>query len=519
MIFSSVEFFLFFGVVLLWLAIAQRQQTKKLFLLAASYFFYGYWDWRFTFLMLTMTLVNYYLGAVIARSRTQAVIQANYQNAYPVASQIIQPSESEPTFQSSNLQSSNLQSNIQRTQKLALIFAIVFDLGVLGFFKYYNFFVDSANHALASVHIDSSLPQLGIILPVGISFITFQVMAYVIDIYRGDTDAADTVWDFALLTAFFPQLVAGPILKAKQFLPELNKKIVLRRENFLAGMQLFLLGLFRKIVVADRLALYVDTVFDTPQDFSSSTTWLAVFAYAIQIYCDFSGYSDMAIGIAKCLGYEIPINFNMPYLSGSITEFWRRWHISLSTWLREYIYIPLGGNRKGKLRQYLNLWLVMLLGGLWHGASWNFVAWGALHGSALVIHKFYADYVVTKIQVPIKGVPMALGRATGAAIAWALTLLFVCTTWVLFRATNFSDATIVLQKMYSWTPTGISWYATGLWIALPGLLIADYLGHLLNQGRYIQLNRFSHWFWLSFWLLGLLFLAPQNPQPFVYFQF
>lgn len=470
MIFSSPEFFLFFGGVLLFLVLAKGQQTKKLFLLAASYFFYGYWDWRFTFLMLAMTLANYALGECVQQAQTQ------------------------------------------RLKKLFLLAAVIFDLGVLGFFKYYNFFIDSANHALHSIHAEAlgSLPTLGIILPVGISFITFQVMAYVIDIYRGVTEPAETFWDFALLTAFFPQLVAGPILKAKQFLPELQKKIVIRRQNLIAGGQLFLLGLFRKIVVADRLALFVDTVFESPQDFSSATTWLAVLAYAIQIYCDFSGYSDMAIGAAKCLGYDIPINFNLPYISRSITEFWRRWHISLSTWLREYIYIPLGGNRKGKPRQYLNLWLVMLLGGLWHGASWNFVLWGALHGTALAVHKFYSDYIRPKITLPA---PLY------NVITWAVTLLFVCTTWVFFRSADFSEALVILQKMYVPTSAGINWFATGFWIALPGLLIADYLGSVLNQGKYIQLDRLSHWFWLSFWLLGLLFLAPQNPQPFVYFQF
>jgi alginate O-acetyltransferase complex protein AlgI len=470
MIFSSLDFFVFFSAVLLFLALAKGQQSKKFFLLAASYFFYGYWDWRFTFLLLAMTVANYAFGERIAKAQTQ------------------------------------------QGKRFSLLAAIIFDLGVLGFFKYYNFFIDSADSALRALQLGAagSLPQLNIILPIGISFITFQVIAYVVDVYRGVSAPADTFWDFALLTAFFPQLVSGPILKANQFLPELKKKIVIRRRNVVIGLQLFLLGMFRKVVLADSLALYVKTVFDSPQDFNSSTTWLAVLAYTIQIYCDFSGYSDMAIGAAKCMGYDIPLNFNLPYISRSITEFWRRWHISLSTWLREYLYIPLGGNRKGRLRQYLNLWLVMLLGGLWHGANLNFILWGALHGAALAIHKFYSDYIRPKIKLPA---PLY------NVLAWAVTLLFVCSTWVLFRATSFSEAFLILQKMYRWTPAGINWYATGLWIALPGLLIADYLGHLLSQGRYVQFNRFSHWFWLSFWLLGLLFLAPQNPQPFVYFQF
>ena len=469
MIFSSPEFFTFFGCVLLFLWLAKGQHIKKHFLLVASYFFYGYWDWRFTFLMFAMTAVNYALGLIIE------------------------------------------SADSPRVKRLSLISAVLFDLGVLGFFKYYNFFTESANQVLQVA--DISLPQLSIILPVGISFITFQVMAYVIDIYRGVSISANTFWDFALLTAFFPQLIAGPILKAKQFLPELQKKIVIRRENLLLGMQIFLLGLFRKVLIADRLALFVDTVFESPQEFSSITTWLAVIAYAIQIYCDFSGYSDMAIGAAKCLGYDIPINFDIPYISRSITEFWRRWHISLSTWLREYLYIPLGGNRKGRLRQYINLWVVMLLGGLWHGASWNFVLWGALHGTALAAHKFYADFLHNKRK------PQS---ALYKGLTWAGTFLFVCTTWVFFRAATFPDAFTILRSMYSasaFTAGGINWYATGLLIAIPGVVVADYLGRLLNQGKYIGFNRFSHWFWLSFWLLGFLFLAPQDPQPFVYFQF
>ncbi|MEM9903431.1 MAG: MBOAT family protein, partial [Cyanobacteria bacterium P01_D01_bin.44] len=392
---------------------------------------------------------------------------------------------------------------------LSLITAIAFDLAVLGFFKYYNFFVESANTLLSS--IGWTISMLDIVLPVGISFITFQALAYVIDIYRGETRSAKNIWEFALLTAFFPQLVAGPIIKARQFLPELQKKVILKRENLLQGGQLFMLGFFRKVMIADRLALFVDTVFAAPQDYSTVTLWLVTIAYAIQIYCDFSGYSDMAIGTAKCLGYDSPINFNVPYRSRSITEFWRRWHISLSTWLREYLYIPLGGNRKGKLRQYLNLMIVMLLGGLWHGASWNFVLWGGLHGVALATHKFYADYLRSRLQIP---------PSLHTVLAWLVTLLFIGLTWVLFRASDFAIASAMVKKMFALTDTaGINWYATSLWLSLPAMVLADYFGVLINQGVWLKLNRFSEWFWLWFWLLGFLLLAPNNPQPFVYFQF
>lgn len=465
MIFSTPEFFIFFGTILLVLSFLKSNALKKAVLLGASYFFYGYWDWRFTFLMAAMTLVNYYLGLAVER--------------------------------------------YQKWRSILLGLAIVFDLGVLGFFKYYNFFIDSAN--VLTSQIGWQFSHLDIVLPVGISFITFQVMAYVIDIYRGITVSAPNLWEFALLTAFFPQLVAGPILKAKQFLPELQKPIVLKRSNLLEGSQRFLLGLFRKIMIADRLALFVDTVFSTPQDYNSLTVWFAVIAYGIQIYCDFSGYSDMAIGAAKCLGYDIPLNFDLPYISRSITEFWRRWHISLSTWLKEYLYFPLGGNRKGPLRQYLNLIIVMLLGGLWHGASWNFVVWGGLHGLALATHKLYSTHLHPKLKIN----PVIYNF-----VAWATTLVFVLLTWIFFRSADFTVSFTVLQKMFVPSHTaGLAWYSTSLLLALPGLVLADYFGVVIERGVKIKIRSFSAWFWIWFWLLGFLFLAPHNPQPFVYFQF
>jgi alginate O-acetyltransferase complex protein AlgI len=465
MIFSTPQFLIFFIITVFLIFCVNKNTRKKSILLAASYFFYGCWDWRFTFLMAAMTAVNYYLGLAVEHSKQR--------------------------------------------QKLYLTITIIFDLAILGFFKYYNFFIDSANTLTSG--IGWTLPHLDIILPVGISFITFQVMAYVIDIYRGITPSAESIWEFALLTAFFPQLVAGPIIKAHQFLPELKKKIVFKRENFIQGGQLFMLGFFRKVIIADRLALFVDPVFESPTGYSSLTIWLAVIAYAIQIYCDFSGYSDMAIGTAKCFGYEIPINFDVPYISRNITEFWRRWHISFSTWLREYLYIPLGGNRKGKARQYINLMIVMLLGGLWHGASWNFVAWGGLHGLALSGHKAYSEYFGTKAKRE--------GKIYGM-LAWLATLLFICVTWVFFRAKDFSEASIILHKMFAFTnSSGITWYSTSLLIALPGIILADYLGTIINQNRCIQLKRFSEWFWVWFWVLGFLFISPHNPKPFVYFQF
>jgi alginate O-acetyltransferase complex protein AlgI len=445
----------------------KSNSIKRIILVLASYYFYGYWDYRFTILMLLLTGVNYYAALKIEGSK----------------------------------------DNKQKNQ--LLIASIVFDLGVLGFFKYFNFFIDSANFLFNPLNI--KLPLLSIILPVGISFITFEVMSYTIDIYRGVNKSAKTFWDFALLVAFFPHLIAGPILKPKQFLPEIRHDITIKRDNVSLGIQIFLLGLVRKVLIADHLAVFVDVVFENPLSYSTITLWLAVIAYAMQIYCDFCGYTDMAIGSAKCLGFDIPRNFDIPYISQSVTEFWRRWHISLSSWLRDYLYIPLGGNRKGKKRQYINLLITMLLGGLWHGASWNFVVWGGLHGIALAIHKFYIDNVQKKY---------ILNSFPYKIIAWLLTLTFVCLTWVFFRSTNFSVSLGIIQKLFCLTSTvGINWYATSVFLCLPLLVLVDFWGNKLSQGFKLKLTSFKGMFFMCFLILGLLILGSHNSSPFIYFQF
>ncbi len=498
MIFSSIEYFLFFTIVLLLMVFVKPSQVKKKILLIASYYFYAYWDYRFVFLMFAMTCFNYYAGLKIELNKDA------------------------------------------KSKGRWLLGSIVFNLCILGFFKYFNFFVNSTNVLLNPLHV--RLPYLGIILPIGISFITFEVMSYTIDIYRNINKSAKSFWDFALLVAFFPHLIAGPILKPKQFLPEIEHDIIIKWENVSYGLQIFLLGLVRKVFIADRLAIFVDTVFKRPQDFSSITLWLTVIAYAIQIYCDFCGYTDMAIGSAKCLGFDVPKNFDIPYISQSITEFWRRWHISLSTWLRDYLYIPLGGNRKGKQRQYFNLLITMLLGGLWHGASWNFVAWGGLHGTALAIHKMYTELVPKEKKISrsveldakqtvrklLAGQPAILGFFMPIYLrlyfynflAWFFTFIFVCLAWVFFRSTDFSISLFIIQKMFCLTNSaGINWYATSLFVTIPALIISDYVGSQLGKGFKLQLDTFKGLFVLFFVLFGLLLLSPQNPSPFIYFQF
>jgi alginate O-acetyltransferase complex protein AlgI len=467
MIFSSFPYLLFFAVLLCLMAVIRSERLQKGFLLLASYFFYACWDYRFVLLLWLLSLVNFWVGREI-----------------------------------------EAQADPQR-RKVWLIGGLSFDLAVLGFFKYFNFFVGSANAVLRPLHL--ALPLLAIILPVGISFVTFEVISYLVDIYRRTARSAHSFRDLALLVAFFPHLIAGPILKPIQFLPQLEAPIVIRRANIETGLQLFLLGLVKKLLCADRIALFVNTVFGAPGRFSATTLWLAVLAFAIQIYCDFSGYSDMAIGSAWCLGFTIPANFNLPYSAQNLTEFWRRWHISLSTWLKEYLYIPLGGNRKGKPRQYLNLLLVMLLGGLWHGARWNFVVWGGLHGAGLAAHKIYLDGLHKRDVLPGK---------LSQCLSWLVTLLFVCIAWIFFRAPDIPTASAILAKMFSLTDSaGIDWYQTSTLVALPIVFLCHYVGKTSGSRIRLRFDTFSGLFVLFFVLLGLFFLLPYASSPFLYFQF
>lgn len=465
MIFSSLDFFVFLAVVLLLLAVARHQQVKKIILLAASYFFYGYWDVRFLLLILFSTIVDYLVGQFL------------------------------------------VQTNAPRRRKLLLTASVVTNLGVLGFFKYFNFFIDSANAILGQWGLGVS--NLEIILPVGISFYTFQTMSYTIDIYRGELSPSRSFLDFALYVSFFPQLVAGPIVRAKDFLPQLDEKIQVRGLNLWSGGQIFLVGLVKKLLIADTVAPFVDNVMVRPQIFSSFTIWLAVLAYAVQIYGDFSGYSDMAIGSARMMGFNLRQNFNMPYLSANIADFWRRWHISLSSWLRDYLYIPLGGNRRGAVRTYLNLMITMLLGGLWHGASWNFVLWGGAHGLGLSAHRLWRD----------------AGERWGVFptwLGWLLTLLFVLFSWVIFRVQELPVVAIIYGKMLFLNPLGANWFDTPALIAI-GLVI---LGHIAGRRRtepdlilFPTPFGIKAAFAITLVVFAIYIFAPTDVAPFIYFQF
>lgn len=337
-----------------------------------------------------------------------------------------------------------------------LVFSLVANLGMLAYFKYTNYFFElwAGFSGTQPLHFD-------IFLPVGISFFTFQSLSYTIDVYRGQLKALDNIWDYAFFVTFFPQMVAGPIVRAADFLPQINRPLFISREEFGRGVFLIATGLFKKAVISDYISLnFVDRVFDSPTQYTGLENLFGIYGYALQIYCDFSGYSDMAIGIGLLLGFTFPINFNSPYQSLSITEFWRRWHISLSTWLRDYLYISLGGNRQGRWRTYVNLLLTMLLGGLWHGAATRFILWGGLHGAALALERWWKEI--------FPGTPGRVQRLLGGL--W--TFHFVCFCWIFFRAQDMDTAWAMLgQIAYAFNPQILPEFISGyglvlFWMAL-----------------------------------------------------
>ncbi|UCD62099.1 MAG: MBOAT family protein, partial [Flavobacteriaceae bacterium] len=339
MLFNSLDFAIFFPVVFVFYWIVAKNKTaRNVFLLAASYFFYGWWDWRFLFLIVISSLVDYVVGHQLS------------------------------------------QTSIYKRRKLLLGLSLLVNLGFLCYFKYTNFFIETFVDSFRLFGKNIEVSTLNIILPVGISFYTFQTLSYTIDVYRNQLKPTKDILSFFAFVAFFPQLVAGPIERASHLLPQFYKTYRFNYELVKSGLLLMAFGLFKKMVIADRVAILVNQVYNNPSEYHGYETILATVFFAFQIYCDFSGYSDIAIGIGRTMGFDLMKNFDSPYFSKSITEFWRRWHISLSTWFRDYVYIPLGGNRKGEARTYFNLFAVFLISGLWHGAAMTFLIWGAIHG-------------------------------------------------------------------------------------------------------------------------------------------
>jgi len=394
MLFNTPQFFVFLGVVLIAFYSSPRS-WRRIILLAASYFFYMSWIPKFILLLLALTVIDYTAARWIARTESP------------------------------------------RSRKTALIVSLSANLGLLGFFKYYNFFAANIAHLLGRP--ESSF-ALSIILPLGISFHTFQSMSYVIDVYRREQKPIVNPVDYALFISFFPQLVAGPIVRAREFFGDLYHWQAPNSTEVLRGLLLVILGLAKKMVMADQFAQVANNYFkDVAGHPGLLTAWSGVVAFGIQIYFDFSGYTDMAIGMALLLGFHFPVNFHRPYLASSITDFWHRWHMSLSRWLRDYLYIPLGGNRHGRLTTYRNLMLTMLLGGLWHGASWNFVVWGGYHGGLLSIER----------MLGLKRAPEENRWTLFYPVRAILTFVLVMIGWVFFRAINFHDSIYVLHQMFT----------------------------------------------------------------------
>jgi D-alanyl-lipoteichoic acid acyltransferase DltB (MBOAT superfamily) len=401
MLFNSIVFLLFFAIcfLLFWFGMAKHKKVRNIFLLLSSYFFYAWWDWRFLGLIVLSSVVDFAIGKAI--------------------------------FESEN----------GSKRKALLTTSLAVNLGLLGVFKYYNFFIDSLDAVLVPLGTSVASAHLEIVLPVGISFYTFQTLSYSLDIYRRKLEPTrDPVQFFAFVT-FFPQLVAGPIERAKDLLPQFDREeLVFDAAMVRSGALLAVWGMFKKIVIADRLALVVDAAFDHPEGIGGASAAWALLCFTGQLYLDFSAYSDIAIGISRMLGFKLSTNFKRPYFASSFGDFWKRWHISLSSWFRDYLYIPLGGNRVSKRRMTLNVMIVFLVSGLWHGASWNFVVWGALNGLFII--------GLDPLLVNVLKKSGALGRGLIALIVttcWALSLAF-------FRAQTFADAALVLQQIFAWSP-------------------------------------------------------------------
>lgn len=402
-------------------------------------------------------------------------------------------------------------TNRKGERKSYLVFLIILNLFILGYYKYTYFILENVNLLLSQ-----KISFQSIILPIGISFYTFQAISYAVDLYKKDIEPAKSIFDFSFYLCFFPQLVAGPIVRAKEFIPQIRKKVTLSQEEASAALFLIMMGLLKKAVISDYISLnFVDRIFDNPLNYTSFENLLAVYGYALQIYCDFSGYSDMAIGIALLMGFTLPINFNSPYKSQSTAEFWRRWHISLSTWLRDYLYIPMGGNRKGKFRTYLNLWLTMLIGGLWHGAAWKFIIWGGLHGSALALERGLKQY----IKVP--------QNFATTIICTFLTFHFVAFCWIFFRASSFENAFEVISQVSSisfemndWLTIIEAYKNVFILIAIGFILhfLPEKLADIIKLGfQKTPLIGKSIILGFVFWLV--FSTASSGPQPFIYFQF
>ena len=541
MLFNSLEFLLFFPTVLglYWLLNGHRS-AQNLLILVSSFFFYGWWDVRFLYLIAFTTVFDFNAAQLIenrvlsltSRLKSVGFIVIAYA-AFVLPESWQQGVLTEGGY--SGLIATALLSVLvmagpglvglipERLQsKSVVVLSVVVNLTILGFFKYFNFFVDSFQEMYLTVFgVEPSIIMLSIVLPVGISFYTFQSMSYTIDVYRRDMKPTTSIVEFGAYLSYFPQLVAGPIERGKHLLPQFQRDRTWDADQAREGMWLIAWGLFKKVVIADNLSILVNSVFSAYDQGDTSTlpegggllVLIAVYAFAFQIYADFSAYSDIARGTAKLMGFDLMLNFRLPYISTNPSDFWQRWHISLSSWLRDYLYIPLGGNRKGKFATYRNLWLTMLLGGLWHGANWTFVLWGFYQGMILVLYR-------------LLGIESAGAKSTGVMKAIHVLWFFqlTCLGWLIFRAQNLDTIWIFLESVFTDFRTTSSAIEAG-WTLVsfvwPLLLVQAF--QIRYQSFYV-LPRF-HWFTnLNIWLVILLsvcvFASNQfKPAEFIYFAF
>jgi len=468
MLFPTISFAVFFAVVfpITW-GLNSRNTWKKWFLVAASYYFYAFWRVEFTVLLAASSVGNYLVALLLG--------------ALPDG----------------------------RARRLVLWLAVAANLSVLGFFKYWDFFAAQLINLAGVFGVVGNVPFVEVALPVAISFLTFHALSYIIDVYDRTLKPTTSLVDILLYISFFPHLIAGPIVRAAKFLAQTTHASYQSDVRLAASVFLIVGGLFKKVIIANYLSTdFVDGVFRAPADYSSLDLLLGMYAYAIQIYCDFSAYTDIAIGVANLLGYQFPQNFNQPYRALSVQDFWRRWHITLSTWLRDYLYIRLGGNRGGRIRTYVNVMITMLLGGLWHGASWNFVLWGGLHGAALVVERAFGWTGAPRTRL-------------GAALAWVVTFHFVCLTWVFFRSPSNEATYAYFTTLFS----GASW-STTMTPLVASVLVLGALTQVLPTRWFEALETRYDAGSLAFKValpFAVIFLisvaAPSGIAPFIYFQF
>ena len=480
MLFNSLNFIVFFPIVVA-LYFAIKPKFRWVLLLIASYYFYMCWNYMYIVLIVFSTIIDYFTAIWIAKA------------------------------------------NRKERKKLLLILSLASNLGLLFFFKYFNFFSENVNFILSEFNIFSQVPVYSFLLPVGISFYTFQTLSYTIDVYMGKKEPERHFGIFALYVSFFPQLVAGPIERSTRLLPQFHKVFYFDYERIKNGIVLMVWGMFKKVVIADRLAEYVNEVYNNPEVYGGFHDLVATFFFASQIYCDFSGYSDIAIGAALILGYDLMTNFRRPYLSRSIREFWQRWHISLSTWFRDYLYVPLGGNRVVKWRWYYNLFITFLISGLWHGANWTFVIWGALHGAYLVlsiISQKTRDNIAQKT-----GIMKYTGLVNFANLVWTFALVLFA--WIFFRANNLGDAMLIIGNIFDFSTYETSiqlfhfksdFYLSFLLIgALMIVEIAQEKFNLIDKLRVT--GRAAKWGIFLFLLFLIFVLGKWDEADFLYFQF